>query len=499
MRQQTHAQLVLLCLWWGCTSLEPPTEGAQCKQSDDCRAPQSCDVVARRCVDSDELGSSRMDAGPQDSRGSARTDAAVSGERADAGAMHASYASPTTPDQGSRPDDKPQMDKPGKSDTGSCKAEVERCDNIDNDCDLRVDETLSEACGSDQGECRLGQRTCEKGHWSECRDEVSAQPEQCDGLDNDCNGQADEAAACELHWKRVSVSPGPSAREQSAHAYDPDRKLFVIHGGFSQNMGTADTWAFDVSQNSWSQLSDTGPSPRRDHAMAYDTARKRFVLFGGFTGDSGLHDTWELDGQTWQERQTEHTPPDHSLHALVYDATRHRVVMFGGFSSGAVSAQTWEYDGTDWQERTISGPSARRSPALTYDTEHKRVLMFGGSPVWGEGDNVTTGFNDLWAYDGTTWQQLTAADPPRARWFTSLVWHPKRKLAFLYGGVQMATNLSDTYEFNGTSWIARTSAFGMPEFSYSAAIIYDPVGDRLLSFGGTTAENNHTDAVWELR
>jgi hypothetical protein len=38
----------------------------------------------------------------------------------------------------------------------------------------------------------------------------------------------------------------------------------------------------------------------------------------------------------------------------------------------------------------------------------------------------------------------------------------------------------------------------MPEASYSASIIYDPVGDRLLSFGGTTAANAHTDAVWEL-
>jgi hypothetical protein len=306
----------------------------------------------------------------------------------------------------------------------------------------------------------------------------------------------------QLHWQRVSVSPGPAPREQSAYGYDRDRQRLVIHGGFSQNMGTSDTWAFDLTNDSWHKLSDSGPSPRRDHAMAYDAARKRFVLYGGFTNvptDSGLSDTWEFDGESWQERTTEHVPGDHSLHAMVYDADRHRVVLFGGFSNGGVSGQTWEYDGNDWQQRQISGPAARRSPALTYDTEHKRVLLFGGSPEWGERDRVTTGFNDLWAYDGMSWQQLTAADPPRPRWFTSLVWYPSRKVAVLYGGVQMETNLSDSYELDATRWLARSSDFGMPDFSYSASVIYDPTKDRILSFGGTTAMNDHTDAVWELR
>jgi hypothetical protein len=386
----------------------------------------------------------------------------------------------------------------GAANASGCKPEAERCDDLDNDCDMRIDEQLSEACGSDQGECKAGERRCEAGRWSTCIDEVAPQSELCDGLDNDCNGMRDDATVCELHWTRVSVAPGPSEREQSAYAYDSDRRLFVIHGGFRDSMGTADTWAFDVASDAWRQLSDTGPSPRRDHAMVYDATRKRLVMYGGFTGDAGLYDTWEFDGQTWQERPTQHSPGDRSLHAMVYDSARQRVVLFGGFSNGEVSGQTWEYDGVDWQERVISGPSARRSPAATYDTEHKRVLLFGGTPQWGTGDETTPGFNDLWAYDGNSWQQLTAADPPRPRWFASLVWHPVRKLAFLYGGVQMQTYLSDTHELDGERWIARTSAFGMPEVSHGASIIYDPVGDRLLSFGGTTLANEHTDAVWQL-
>jgi hypothetical protein len=330
------------------------------------------------------------------------------------------------------------------------------------------------------------------------RDACQPEAERCDGLDNDCNGKTDDVAECMLHWQRVSASDGPSPREQSAHGYDSERELFVIHGGFSQSMSMADTWAFDVRANSWRQLSDTGPSPRRDHAMAYDSERKRFVLFGGFNGDVGLRDTWELDGDTWIERETEHSPLEHSLHALVYDSARQRIVLFGGFSRGDVSDETWEYDGTDWQQRAVSGPAPRRSPAVTYDSERGRVLMFGGTPEWGNGDLTTPGYNDLWAYDGASWQQLMAADPPRARWFSYLVWHPQRGRAFLYGGVQMGTNLSDTYELDGTRWIERSTEFGTPAFSYSASIIYDPVGARLLTFGGTTSANEHTDTMWQL-
>ncbi len=43
------------------------------------------------------------------------------------------------------------------------------------------------------GECRAGQFICDsKGQPGECKGVVRPRPEVCDGLDNDCNGQADE-------------------------------------------------------------------------------------------------------------------------------------------------------------------------------------------------------------------------------------------------------------------------------------------------------------------
>ena len=96
-----------------------------------------------------------------------------------------------------------------------CVPRPETCDGLDEDCDGRIDEIegapLSGPCYTGRvgtvnvGTCHAGVALCIDGGFGDCLDERPPQPEICDGLDNDCNGRADDSPLSEGALCRVGV------------------------------------------------------------------------------------------------------------------------------------------------------------------------------------------------------------------------------------------------------------------------------------------------------
>jgi hypothetical protein len=92
---------------------------------------------------------------------------------------------------------------------GSPAAEV--CDNIDNDCNGSVDDSVTRSCGTDVGTCSTGTETCSSGSWGSCQGSTGSSTEVCDGQDNDCDGGTDENVKPTYYFDSDNDGYGTSA------------------------------------------------------------------------------------------------------------------------------------------------------------------------------------------------------------------------------------------------------------------------------------------------
>lgn len=289
----------------------------------------------------------------------------------------------------------------------------------------------------------------------------------------------------------------PLARENTAVVGHPALGHALLFGGFGfvGNVGTYfdDTWIWDGGY--WLNRTPAGPRPpgRRMHQMTYDVARGRVVLVGGIDANNVLFgDTWEWNGESWEDR----TPADPAqrpsaryLHAMAYDEARGVTVLIGGYGREDV----WEWNGATWQNRTpveVEGSSPfegiwRYGHALGYDPLRQRVVLFGGSSL------LATYQSDTWEWDGSTFMARTpddlAASPPPRTQLTMAYDHVRQHLV-LFGGVDDVTSLDDGWEWDGEAWngIVPVNAQSSPSHRYRNSVAFDPVQRRIFTVAGSS-------------
>jgi hypothetical protein len=257
-------------------------------------------------------------------------------------------------------------------------------------------------------------------------------------------------------WSLISAdASGPAWRNWPAVAYETTRDVLVIHGGLQAGANFDETWEWDGE--TWTQFPGSGPGSREGALMAYDAARGKTILFGGSTPDMQIHgDTWEWDGQTWDGqtwmRVSETGPAPRFPGGMAYDPARQEVVLYSGHFAASTGEfvpydDLWAWDGTSWRQLTTGGatPGHRTHAGLVYDPVTETVLLVGSGS--------DTFLPDVWAWDGTQWKEVPTSNTP-ARSGQNVAYDPARDRFVLFGGVDRpgGTALDDTWEWDRNSW-----------------------------------------------
>ena len=153
----------------------------------------------------------------------------------------------------------------------------------------------------------------------------------------------------------------PSPRWGHAMAWISDDQVLLFGGNDGSYNG--ETWVYDLDDNEWTNKNPGGstPSARYYHAMEWiadDIDDDRVLLFGG--DDIGGHngETWEYDlsDNTWTQMSPS-TPPSarrgHSMALLQDIEAPNKVLLYGGVGGGT---ETYTYDPytSQWTEMSPS-------------------------------------------------------------------------------------------------------------------------------------------------
>ena len=195
-------------------------------------------------------------------------------------------------------------------------------------------------------------------------------------------------------------------------------------------------------------------------------------------------------------------PVTRERHAAVYDSLGARMLVFGGYANNQLTDEVWSLalHGTPAWSRLLpsgAGPSPRLGHSLTLDPVRHRFIVVGGLDAGGTPD-------DVWALslDGApSWTPLTpTGGPPTPPTYHSAIYDPIGDRIIVYGGSTgpgfPSGDLWSLWLSPSPSWEQMLPVNAGPIDRQNHSAVYDPARRRMIVFaGGTPARLND---VWSL-
>lgn len=228
------------------------------------------------------------------------------------------------------------------------------------------------------------------------------------------------------------------------------------------------------------------PPARGGHAMTYDSQQGLALMFGGGNRQQSFNDLWAWNGERWQ-RLAGAGPSARNSAAFAYDSKRKQAIVVGGRSVGGLVDDTWEWDGTMWHERRVSGPGIRLHHFAAFDPRRERLVLYGGlKPV----EKTVERLTDTWEWDGSSWIRR---DTEGFAAFPSSIAYDEVRGQVVVIAVDATTppdgeRPSAIWAWDGTRWTRVSAAFGDPTLSPSQPLSAGP--DGLLILDGAMHKGN---------
>lgn len=314
------------------------------------------------------------------------------------------------------------------------------------------------------------------------------------------------AAATSPVWTKLTPAISPSARDSSLSAFDPATGQVVLYGGagdfFAGTLAVDnDTWIFDGA--SWSRHVTLVTPGQQDHRkgsrLAYDPASKQLVLLG----NGG---TWAWNGSQWTTQHPAQVPAL-SGSCMATDTAAGELVLYGlhavATATGpTLSWQTWTWRGGNWVQLATPDVSPQGADAqtceMTYDVAHHDLVLV--TATWNAGEAPSYSPGETWTFDGTTWtQKETLTNTTGGVDFTTMTYDPAYGQVMTYGGFDVSNGnavLTNPWAWNGSTW-QQVTLSPAPDARVLAASAYDAATGQLVMFGGV-GSSTYLGDTWVL-